>query len=166
MPDVSGSLESWGQPGPGRWITVYANSTHAFITIAGRAFDTAHYGGPDLPAGPGPRWRQNPTGNLADGLATSPATPPAYDPPHPHSPFTALARRAALAGCGITDPYHRQPPPSARRPPPRPPRRSHHAPPPTAATRPPDAAAPSPPRPKPRNTPSLPAPRAHPARRA
>ncbi len=69
MPDVSGSLEAWGQPGPGRWITVYANSTHAFITIAGRAFDTADYGGPNLPAGPGPRWRQNPTGNLADGLA-------------------------------------------------------------------------------------------------
>ena len=69
MPDVSGSLETWGQPGPGRWITVYANSTHAFITIAGRAFDTADYGGPDLPAGPGPRWRQDPTGNLADGLA-------------------------------------------------------------------------------------------------
>ena len=68
MPDVSGSLETWGQPGPGRWITVYANSTHAFITIAGRAFDTADYGGPNLPAGPGPRWRQNPTGNLADGL--------------------------------------------------------------------------------------------------
>ena len=69
MPDVSGSLETWGQPGPGRGITVYANSTHAFITIAGRAFDTADYGGPNLPAGPGPRWRQNPTGNLADGLS-------------------------------------------------------------------------------------------------
>ena len=25
-PDVSGTLEHWGQPGPGRWITVYANS--------------------------------------------------------------------------------------------------------------------------------------------
>jgi hypothetical protein len=68
-PDVSGTLERWGQPGPGRWITVYANSTHAFVTIAGRAFDTANYGGPDLPSGSGPRWRQDPTGNLADGLA-------------------------------------------------------------------------------------------------
>lgn len=67
--DVSGTLESWGKPGPGRWITVYANSTHTFIDIAGRAFDTADYGGPNLPAGSGPRWRQNPTGNLADGLS-------------------------------------------------------------------------------------------------
>ncbi|MGI8557485.1 MAG: hypothetical protein ACR2ND_04110 [Solirubrobacteraceae bacterium] len=41
-------LESYGQPGPGRWITVYANSGHAWIVIAGLAFDTADYGGPDL----------------------------------------------------------------------------------------------------------------------
>jgi hypothetical protein len=68
-PDVSGTLERWGQAGPGRWITVYANSRHTFIDIASRAFDTANYGGPNLPAGSGPRWRQNPTGNLADGLA-------------------------------------------------------------------------------------------------
>ena len=26
-PDVSGTLETWGHPGPGTWITVYANST-------------------------------------------------------------------------------------------------------------------------------------------
>jgi hypothetical protein len=68
-PDVSGSLEHWGQPGPGRWITVYANSRHTFMDIAGRAFDTANYGGPNLPAGSGPRWLQDPTGNLGDGLA-------------------------------------------------------------------------------------------------
>ena len=67
-PDVSGTLESWGQPGPGRWITVYANSTHAWVVVAGLAFDTSNYGGPNIPAGSGPRWRQNPTGNLADGL--------------------------------------------------------------------------------------------------
>lgn len=67
--DVSSSLERWGQPGPGRWITVYANSTHTFIDVAGRAFDTANYGGPNLPAGSGPRWRQDPTANLADGLS-------------------------------------------------------------------------------------------------
>ena len=29
------TLEAYGDPGPGRWITVYANSTHAFIVIAG-----------------------------------------------------------------------------------------------------------------------------------
>jgi 3D (Asp-Asp-Asp) domain-containing protein len=67
-PDVSGTLESWGLPGPGTWITVYANSTHTWIVIAGLAFDTADYGGPNIPPGSGPRWRQDPVGNLADGL--------------------------------------------------------------------------------------------------
>ncbi|MBV8991973.1 MAG: hypothetical protein JO372_25735, partial [Solirubrobacterales bacterium] len=38
-----------------------------FAAIAGLAFDTADYGGPNIPAGSGPRWRYNPTGNLADG---------------------------------------------------------------------------------------------------
>jgi hypothetical protein len=67
--DVSGTLEGWGAPGPGKWITVYANSGHTFIVIAGLAFDTADFGGPNIPAGSGPRWRQNPLGNLQDGLS-------------------------------------------------------------------------------------------------
>jgi hypothetical protein len=74
--DDSGSLESWGQPGPGKWITVYANGTHTFIVIAGRAFDTADFGGPNIPAGSGPRWRQDPTGNKGDGLHYTPRHPP------------------------------------------------------------------------------------------
>jgi hypothetical protein len=67
--DVSGTLESWGQPGPGHWISIYANSEHVFTVIAGLAFDTADFGGPNIPAGSGPRWRQNPLGNLQDGLS-------------------------------------------------------------------------------------------------
>jgi hypothetical protein len=66
-PEPSGSMESWGSPGAGRWVSVYANSGHVFIVIAGRAFDTADFGGPNIPAGDGPRWRSNPTGNLGDG---------------------------------------------------------------------------------------------------
>ena len=66
-PEDSTDLESYGQPGPGRWITIYGDSAHAFMVVAGRAFDTADYGGPDIPGGSGPRWRSNPTGNLADG---------------------------------------------------------------------------------------------------
>jgi peptidoglycan hydrolase-like protein with peptidoglycan-binding domain len=66
-PEPSTALESYGSPGPGKWITVYADSSHAFIVIGGRAFDTADYGGPNIPSGSGPRWRSNPTGNLADG---------------------------------------------------------------------------------------------------
>jgi cell wall-associated NlpC family hydrolase len=60
-------FEGYGNPGPGKWITVYADSEHVFAAIAGLAFDTANYGGPNIPAGSGPRWRYNPTGNLADG---------------------------------------------------------------------------------------------------
>ena len=63
----STGLESYGSAGPGRWVSVYGDPSHAFIVIAGIAFDTANYGGPNIPAGDGPRWRSNPLGNLADG---------------------------------------------------------------------------------------------------
>jgi peptidoglycan hydrolase-like protein with peptidoglycan-binding domain len=63
----STGLESYGSPGPGQWVTIYANSGHTWIVIAGRAFDTADFGGPNIPSGTGPRWRTNPLGNLNDG---------------------------------------------------------------------------------------------------
>jgi peptidoglycan hydrolase-like protein with peptidoglycan-binding domain len=66
-PEDSTQLESYGDPGPGRWITIYADPSHAFLVVAGRAFNTANFGGPNIPAGPGPRWRYDPLGNLADG---------------------------------------------------------------------------------------------------
>jgi cell wall-associated NlpC family hydrolase len=40
----SSALMSYGAPGPGRHITIYANSGHAFMVIDGRRFDTG-YGG-------------------------------------------------------------------------------------------------------------------------
>jgi hypothetical protein len=73
---VSGDLENWGDPGPGKWISVYANSDHTFIVIAGRAFDTSNYGGPNLPDGSGPRWRSEPLGNLQDGASYVVRHPP------------------------------------------------------------------------------------------
>jgi peptidoglycan hydrolase CwlO-like protein len=36
----SSAFESWGDPGPGRWITVYANAGHAWMEVAGWRFDT------------------------------------------------------------------------------------------------------------------------------
>ena len=36
----STAFESWGQAGPGKWITVYANAGHAFMVVAGWRFDT------------------------------------------------------------------------------------------------------------------------------
>jgi 3D (Asp-Asp-Asp) domain-containing protein len=65
----STGLESYGRHGPGRWITVYANSAHAWIVVAGIALDTAGYGGPPIPGGSGPRWRSEPLANLQDGTS-------------------------------------------------------------------------------------------------
>jgi peptidoglycan hydrolase CwlO-like protein len=47
----STGLETWGVPGAGSWITVYANSGHAFAVIAGLRWDTSG----DV-SGSGPRW--------------------------------------------------------------------------------------------------------------
>jgi DNA-directed RNA polymerase specialized sigma24 family protein len=52
----------WGQPGPGRWVTIYSTTSptdHTFMVIAGLRLDTSHDG---TDAGPnrsedGPRWR-------------------------------------------------------------------------------------------------------------
>jgi len=60
----STGLETWGEPGPGRWITVYANSEHAWIIIAGLAFDTV--------GGPGPRWHPSPVDSPAGFIARHP----------------------------------------------------------------------------------------------
>jgi cell wall-associated NlpC family hydrolase len=40
-PLTSGGFERWGAAGPGRWITIYANAGHAFMTVAGLRFDTS-----------------------------------------------------------------------------------------------------------------------------
>jgi hypothetical protein len=40
-PLSSGELEGWGEPGPGRWITVYANPGHVFMEVGGLRFDTS-----------------------------------------------------------------------------------------------------------------------------
>jgi cell wall-associated NlpC family hydrolase len=39
-PLTSGQLAHWGAPGPGRWITIYANDGHVFMEVAGLRFDT------------------------------------------------------------------------------------------------------------------------------
>jgi cell wall-associated NlpC family hydrolase len=45
-PLVSGDLAHWGEPGPGRWITIYANAGHTFMDVNGVWFDTAGRSGP------------------------------------------------------------------------------------------------------------------------
>ena len=56
-PWVSGALMQYGDPGPGRWISVYANPTHAFVLVAGLRFDTARYDTGPNASQDGPRWR-------------------------------------------------------------------------------------------------------------
>src|SRR5581483_9923459 len=60
--EVAAELESYGEPGPGKWVTVYANSEHTFMYVAGIRFDTSHKGtdeGPNRDQD-GPRWRVYP----------------------------------------------------------------------------------------------------------
>jgi peptidoglycan hydrolase-like protein with peptidoglycan-binding domain len=41
VPEDSSEMESYGLPGYGRWITIFANPGHAYMEIAGVWFDTA-----------------------------------------------------------------------------------------------------------------------------
>jgi len=47
----STGFTAWGEPGAGNWITVYANSGHAFVVIAGLRWDTSGDA-----SGTGPSW--------------------------------------------------------------------------------------------------------------
>ena len=37
---TSGDFMSWGSPGKGRWVTIYAAPGHVYMIVAGRRFDT------------------------------------------------------------------------------------------------------------------------------
>jgi cell wall-associated NlpC family hydrolase len=68
-PLTSSELEGWGAPGPGKWITVYANGGHTFAEIAGLRWDTV---GDEQ--GTGPRWHL--ASASADGFVVR--HPPGY----------------------------------------------------------------------------------------
>lgn len=51
----SGGLTGWGSPGPGSWITVYANYGHVYMYVAGLRWDTS--------GGAGPRWHSDARSN-------------------------------------------------------------------------------------------------------
>src|SRR5829696_571893 len=40
-PLASGPLMSWGQPGPGKWVTIYSHEGHVWMVVAGIRFDTS-----------------------------------------------------------------------------------------------------------------------------
>jgi peptidoglycan hydrolase CwlO-like protein len=60
----STGLSTWGEAGPGQWITVYANAGHAWVMIAGLAFDTS--------GGAGPRWHSEPVSSTEGFIARHP----------------------------------------------------------------------------------------------
>ena len=51
-PEVSGEFMSYGDPGAGQWVTIYASYGHVWMTIAGWRFDTVAL------AEDGSRWSQ------------------------------------------------------------------------------------------------------------
>ena len=40
-PLASGPLMSWGEAGPGKWVTIYSNPGHVYLVVAGIRFDTS-----------------------------------------------------------------------------------------------------------------------------
>jgi hypothetical protein len=69
-PLPSGPMESWGEEGTGRWITVWANAGHAYAEIAGYRWDTAG----DESGETGPRWHAE----LLDNAGFVPRHPAGY----------------------------------------------------------------------------------------
>jgi hypothetical protein len=59
---TSGTLMSYGDPGPGKWITIFANPGHTFMYVAGLRFDTVAL------AETGSRW-SNRSATERDGFA-------------------------------------------------------------------------------------------------
>ncbi|MHB8491524.1 MAG: hypothetical protein ACYDA6_04820 [Solirubrobacteraceae bacterium] len=60
----STGLSSYGRPGPGRYVSIYANAAHVFMYVGGLRFDTvedpAYDSGPNS-GKPGPKWRVSPS---------------------------------------------------------------------------------------------------------
>jgi hypothetical protein len=48
---TSRGFRSYGEPGEGEWINVYARKGHVFLSVAGLRFDTGYTRGPE-----GPQW--------------------------------------------------------------------------------------------------------------
>jgi hypothetical protein len=64
---TSGELTSWGRPGPGKWVTIFANAGHTFMYVAGLRFDTVAL------AETGTRWSDRPADDGGAFVARHPA---------------------------------------------------------------------------------------------
>ena len=72
--DDSTALESVGDPGPGKWVTIYANAGHAYIQVAGIYLDTAAgLGNPPNPPPTGPAGATSAPGRPGSSRGIRPA---------------------------------------------------------------------------------------------
>ncbi len=74
---ASTAMEHVFAPGPGKWITIYANPVHMWLTIAGIVLNTAWYA-PVQPTTPpsGPRWQPGSTAAAQIAGNTTAGDPP------------------------------------------------------------------------------------------
>jgi cell wall-associated NlpC family hydrolase len=54
-PEDSSEFMHWGSHGVGRWVTIFSNPSHAYVTVAGLRLDTSAADDPSNQQGP--RWR-------------------------------------------------------------------------------------------------------------
>jgi cell wall-associated NlpC family hydrolase len=66
-PLASGPLMSWGEPGPGKWVTIYSSPGHVYMEVAGVRFDTSGA------AATGSRWQNDLRGRRPGFVARHPA---------------------------------------------------------------------------------------------
>ncbi len=66
-PLASGPLMKWGEPGPGKWITIYSSPGHVYMEVAGLRFDTSGAGRT------GSRWQNDLRGKRAGFVARHPS---------------------------------------------------------------------------------------------
>ena len=88
-PLASGGFMSWGEAGPGRRVTIYANAGHAYMVVDGRRYDTSAL------SGGGTRW----TSRCAAPRASSPVIRRVCEPAR--SLPLAVADRLAWSGPGL-----------------------------------------------------------------
>ncbi|HYM44831.1 MAG TPA: hypothetical protein VES65_01550 [Solirubrobacteraceae bacterium] len=60
-PEDSSEFMAWGSHGVGRWVTIFSNAGHAYMTVAGLRLDTSAADDPSNQQGP--RWRPLRPGN-------------------------------------------------------------------------------------------------------
>jgi cell wall-associated NlpC family hydrolase len=61
VPMDSSEFMVWGKRGVGRWVTIFSNPEHAYMTVAGLRLDTSSADDPSNQQGP--RWRPLRPGN-------------------------------------------------------------------------------------------------------